>query len=113
MVQPGMEEPNELSGVWICSGNIRTFVTIAVKTGEGEVFENSLPSMLACNNVIDMKGQRIDGSRKVTILAPALCALPDLLDKVPVHERGRSCGFLLRASRALDCMTASRFPTCR
>jgi hypothetical protein len=38
-VHPGIEEPDELSRVGICSGEIRTFVPVAVKTGEGEVLK--------------------------------------------------------------------------
>jgi hypothetical protein len=85
-------------------------VPIATNASEDEVLKNSRPSMLTRNDVIDVKEQRIDGSGKMTILSSVLGALPDLPDIVPVHEAGQSCGFLLRASRALDCMTANRFP---
>ena len=61
-------------------------VPIAVQTGEGEILKNSLASMLTSNDVIDVKGQRIDVSGKVTILASALGTLPDFLDNIPVHE---------------------------
>ena len=61
-------------------------MTIAVKTGQGKVLKNSQPSMLTRNDVIDVKGQRIDGCGKVTILALVVGALPDLPDNVPVHE---------------------------
>ena len=108
-----MEESNELPRVWICSRDVRTFVPITVKTGESEILKNSLASMLTCNDVIDVKGQRIDPSRKVTILTSALSTLSDVPNNILVHEGWRSRGFVLRASRALDCMTASRFPTCR
>ena len=40
-------------------------------------------------------------------------ACSDLPDNIPVHELWRLRGFLLRASRAFDCMTASKFPICR
>jgi hypothetical protein len=52
-----MEESNDLPSVWICSGDVRTFVPIAVKTGEGEILKNTLPSMLSRNDVIDVKGR--------------------------------------------------------
>jgi hypothetical protein len=51
-----MEESNKLARIWICS--IRTFVAIAVQAGEGEILKNSEPTMLARNDVIDVKGQR-------------------------------------------------------
>jgi hypothetical protein len=108
-----VEEPNDLAVAKICSCEIRTLVPITVKASERQILENSQPAMLACLDVIDMKGQRIDGSRQVTILTSVLGALPDLPDKIPSHERWRSCGFLLRASLALDCMTARRFPICK
>jgi hypothetical protein len=42
--------------------------------------------MLACDDVIDVKGQGIDGNGQMTILASLLRALTNLPDKVPVHE---------------------------
>src|SRR5208282_2831800 len=108
-----MEEPDDLAGVGICSSDVRTLVPIAVKTSQGKIFENGPSSVLAGHDMIAVNRQRIHGNRKVTILAPVLRALPDLPDNVPNHEWRRSTGFLLRASRALDCMTASRFPICR
>jgi hypothetical protein len=68
--------------------------------------------MLTCNDAIDVKGQTIDAGGKVTILAAALSTLPDFPNNILVYEGRRSRGFVWRASRALDCMTASRFPTC-
>jgi len=108
-----MKEPDDLARIGIRSSDIRTFVPITVKTSQGEIFENRLSSVLACHDVIDVERQRIHGSRKVTVLAPVFSALPDPPGDFPGHEWGRSRGFLLRASRALDCMTASRFPICR
>ncbi len=85
-VHPWMKEPDDLARVGICSGNIRAFVPIAVKSSEGEIFKSSLTTVLTCNDVIDVKGQRIDGSVKVTILTSVLCTLPDFPDNVPIHE---------------------------
>ena len=59
---------------------------IAVQTGEGEILKNSLASMLTSNDVIDVKGRRIDVCGKVTILASALGTLPDFPDHIRVHE---------------------------
>ncbi len=59
---------------------------VAVKTGESEVLKYRKPAMLASLYVIDMKGQRIDGSRQMAILTSVLRALPDLPDNVPSHE---------------------------
>jgi hypothetical protein len=113
LVRPRMEESNKLARIRICSSYVRTFVAIAVQAGEGEILKDSEPSMLACNDVIDVKGQRIDGSRKVAILTSVLGTTPHVPDNIPVHELWRLRGFLLRASRAFDCMTASKFPIWR
>ena len=86
LVRPRMEEPHYFARVGIGSGNVRTLVPVAVKTGKGEILEDRLPAMLARNDVIDMKGQRIDRSREPAILAPVLRALPDLAGNLPVHE---------------------------
>jgi hypothetical protein len=42
--------------------------------------------MLACDDVIDVKGQGIDGNRQTAILASFLRALTNLPDNIPVHE---------------------------
>jgi len=55
-VNAWVEESNDLTCVGICSRDVRTFMPIAVKTGEGEILKNSLASMLARNDVIDVKG---------------------------------------------------------
>ena len=110
LVRARMEESNELPSPRIRSRDVRAFVPVAVEAGEGEILEDGLASMLACNYVIDVKGQTIDVSGKVTILASVLGTLPNFPNSIPVHERR---GFVLRARRALDCMTANRFPTCR
>ena len=81
-----MEEPNDLPSVWIWSSDVWAFVPIAMKTGEREIFNNSLPSMLTCDDVIDVKGQGIEVDGNVTILASALGPLPDLPDNFLVHE---------------------------
>jgi hypothetical protein len=108
-----MKEPDDLASVGICSSDVRTLVPIAVKTSQGQIFENGPSSVLPRNDMIGVKRQRIYGSRKLAVLAPVLRALPHLPGEVPDHEWGRLWGFLLRASRALDCMTARRFPICR
>jgi hypothetical protein len=108
-----MEGSNNLARIGICSSYVRTFVAIAVQAGEGEILKNSEPSMLARNDMVDVKGQRIDGSRKVAILTSILGTTPDVPDNIPVHGLWRLRCFLLRASRAFDCMTARKLPICR
>jgi hypothetical protein len=112
-VRTWMQEADDPAGAGIRASDIRTFVPIAMKTSQSEIPQNGLTAMLARHDMIGVKRQGIRGSRKATILAPVLRALTDPPDKVPVHEWAWSRGFLLRASRALDCMTARRFPMCR
>jgi hypothetical protein len=85
-VRTRMEESNQLARIRICSGDVRTLVAIAVQAGEGEVFKIRQPSVLACNDVVDVKGQRINRSGKVAIFTSVLGATPDLPDHIPVHE---------------------------
>ncbi len=113
LVRPRMEESNQLARIRICSSDVRALVAIAMQTGKGEVFQNGLPPVLPCNDVIDWKGQRIGRDRKVAILTSVSGPAPDLSDHIPLHVRGSPPGFLLRASRAFDCMTARKFPICR
>jgi hypothetical protein len=69
--------------------------------------------MLLRNDVIDMKGQRINRSREPAVFVSAFSSLPDLTDQFRVHQPSPAGGFRPRATLALDCRTASRFPTCR
>jgi hypothetical protein len=50
-----MKGPDDLAGVGIGSGDVRTFVPIAVKTSQGEIFENSLSSVLASHDMVRVK----------------------------------------------------------
>jgi len=62
-ILPRMEQPHELPGSRISSSNIRTFVPVAVKARQSEICKGSYTAMLACNDVIDVKRQRISRSR--------------------------------------------------
>ena len=112
LVRAWMEESNKLIRFWICCGYVRTFVPVAVEAGESEALKNRKPSMLARDDVIDVKRQRIHGSGQVSILTSLMGASTDLPHNIPSHELCESGGFL-RASRAFDCMTARKFPICR
>ncbi len=85
-VDARVEEVNEFACVPIGSRDVRTFVPIAMQTSESEILNDGLAPVLACNYVIHVKGQRIDVSGKVTILASLSCALPDFPDNIPIHE---------------------------
>jgi hypothetical protein len=65
-----LNEPDDLAGFGICSSDVRTLMTIAVKTSQGKIFEDGLSPVLAGHDMTDVKRQRIHGSRKVTIFTP-------------------------------------------
>jgi hypothetical protein len=112
-IPPRMKQSNKFPSSRISSRNIRTFVSIAVKASEREIFEDSLTAMLPRNDVIDVEGERINESRQTAVFTTILGSLPGLPDEVLVHEPGPFRGFTRRASLALDCMTARRLPTCK
>jgi hypothetical protein len=47
----------------------------------------------------------------VTVFTLGMRSSPNLTGKALVHWRGWLCRFRRKATRALDCMTARRFPT--
>ena len=55
LVLPRVEQPHDLPGNRIASGNIRALVPIAVQASQGEIFETGGPPMLLRHDVIDMK----------------------------------------------------------
>jgi len=80
LIASRVEQPHDLSGSRVASGNIRTFVPIAVQTGEGEIFEVGRTPMLLRYDVIDVKRQRISRSREPAVFAATIGPAPDLLD---------------------------------
>jgi hypothetical protein len=56
-VHAWIEESSECPRAWCCSGDVRPFVPVAVKTSVGEILENSLAPMLTCNDMVDVKRQ--------------------------------------------------------
>ena len=113
LVLPRVEQPHDLPGNRIASGNIRALVPIAVQASQGEIFETGGPPMLLRHDVIDMEWQRVSRRREPTVFAAAGGSAPNLPDQFLVHQLGPAGGFRRRATLALDCNTASRFPTCR
>ena len=41
VIRAWMEESCKFARVWICTGDVRTFVPVAVQTGESEILENT------------------------------------------------------------------------
>ena len=51
-----MEETNNLAGLRITAGNIRSLEAVAMNTGEGEILQFGFPSVLSCDDVIYLEG---------------------------------------------------------
>ena len=68
--------------------------------------------MLARDDAIDVKRQRVERGGQVTVFATVLRPLADLPDEFLVHEF-RWLGGFRRATLALDCMTARKFQICK
>jgi hypothetical protein len=67
MVAPSVlarvEEPDEFACVRIVSGDVRTLVPVAVEASQGKIVGDRYTAMLACDDVVDVKGKRINGRR--------------------------------------------------
>ena len=61
---------------------VRTFMPIAVQTGKCEVPKYSEPTMLTCNDVIDVKRQWENGRRKMALFTAVIRAMPDLPENI-------------------------------
>jgi len=62
-VLPWVEKPDEVSSCRIMPGDVRTLVPVAVQASQGKIIDCSGTSMLARDDVIDVKRQGIDGRR--------------------------------------------------
>ena len=67
MVAPSVlawvEKPDEFAGDCKVSGDVRTLMPVTVQASQGKIVAGSGTSMLARDDVIDVKRQRIDGRR--------------------------------------------------
>jgi hypothetical protein len=50
-----MIKPHESPGRLIDPGDVRPFMPVAVKTGEGQIVQDRLTAVLACHDVINME----------------------------------------------------------
>ena len=51
-----MEKANGFSRRWVASGEVRTFVKVAVSARESKVFAGGLTTVLSGDDMFDMKG---------------------------------------------------------
>lgn len=108
-IRSRMKQANQLASFGVDAGNVRTFVAIAVETGEGEILADGGSSVLARNDVIDPKGQPVLRMRNAAILTAVPGPVPDLLNQGRSQEEGEEPDFSRR--RAFDCKMERRLPT--
>jgi hypothetical protein len=65
-----VKQRDDVTGLRVDSGKIRSLVAIAVTTGEGQIFWHARALMLERNDVIEMERQLGEGFREAAILAP-------------------------------------------
>ncbi len=95
IIEPGMKKSGELFCFWIKARKVCSLVTIAVVTGEREIFQGIFTAVLAWDDVFDVKSQRFKILMQPTILASVFGALADGLAQPGFHQR-----FLARTRRA-------------
>jgi hypothetical protein len=108
-----MKQSHNFASNWVISRYVRTFVPIAMKARKGEIIRDGCSSVLSRDDVIHVKGPRIDSSRQVAVLAAIAGSATDFSGKMTGHELRVGGAFFPRAILALDCMMARKFPTCK
>ena len=58
-----VEEPDEFASGRIASGDVRTLVPVAVEASQGKIVGDRCTAMLACDDVVDVKWERVTGRR--------------------------------------------------
>jgi hypothetical protein len=76
-IQPWVEQSNYFAGDGITSRYVRALVPIAMKARESEIIEDGSSSVLSSDDVIHVKGPRVDGGGQMAILASSAGASPD------------------------------------
>ena len=74
-----MKERSDLSGLRIDTGQIRTFLQVAVPTGEREIVKLRRATVLPGDNVFDVERTAEGRLRDTTILATIAGATPHLV----------------------------------
>jgi hypothetical protein len=73
-----MEKLHQFSIEGVKTSQIGSFVPIAMQTSQCQIVQFRRTPVLAWNDVIDVKRERKERGRKMTILAAAGRSLPDL-----------------------------------
>jgi hypothetical protein len=80
-----MEQANEFPGLRIQPGDVRTFETIAMEASECKIFAYCCPSVLAGDDVIDLKRESVVRMWDSTVFTPISCSFPNLPKQLLVH----------------------------
>jgi hypothetical protein len=81
-----VEKADNSSCARIASGNVRAFVIVTEKTGEGQVSGNRQAAVLARNNVINLKGKVIIRLQHPAIFTEMPSAPPDKTFEAKFHS---------------------------
>jgi hypothetical protein len=70
------QKPDEFVGGRIVRSDVRTLVRITGEASQGKIVDDRCTAMLARDNAVDMKWQRINGRGQVAIFATTSGSLP-------------------------------------
>ena len=87
-VQTGIEQTYDSSRCRIHISDVRSLVSIAVKTREDQILEVRLAAVLPGNDMIDLEWRSIDRVRYLAVFTTATGAPPDFLLDRPIHANG-------------------------
>ncbi len=110
-VPPGMKQPRRLACSRIDSGEIRTLVPIAEKTGKCKIARYTLFTMNSGDNVIDLTCKTVVCLRHLAVFASHLRTLPNECSQCSMHECQETRRRDLSIFRARDWRMESIEPT--
>ena len=91
-----MKQPRNVAAQRINPCNVGTFVLVAVQATPSEIVQHRLAAMLLCDDVVDLKRQRVADSRDLAVVAAIASQLANLFQQFAIHECN---GFASRDAR--------------
>lgn len=107
LIESRIEEPFEFASQRVESGEIASFIGIALRTGPSKVLHEIGAEVFARNNVIQLKAKCCELFRNPAILTDSVCTLPDELSGC------RQTGEWFFGFRAQARIWSRKFPTRR
>ena len=80
-----MEEADDLAGLKMPSSYVRAFMPVAVETRKREVVRGSRTTVLARNDMVDVKRQRISRRWQMAVFATVARSLPNVPRQIGIH----------------------------